>query len=556
MMKKTLLVGLDAACWAYLEPLLAAGRLPNLQQLLDAGAWGTLQSTLPAATPVAWASIITGKNPGKHGIFDMMWRRPGSYELAMTHAGVRRGTPFWRRLNEGGVRVGLVNVPFSHPPTPLDGFVLCGFGAAGATTDLAYPDEVLGWIEGRFGRYEPVVNPRLFRNGDPAELLAAEITHQAHLVTLAIELAEQYQVQTLVINLMLPDHANHKMPNMAQMEQALCHSDADVGRLLEGFRPDNVMLISDHGSRRLKGDFVLSAWLRDQGYATWQKRAPAGRASTLNWMLLQWLQVHQGWSGLPEKVIRRLLCEVVPRLPARAAERFWRRLEKGVPLAYDHVRFSSHLEYSRTRLFFGNRCSGVLYFNQAGREPRGVVPPDERHALAAELREQLARIEDPDSGRPLLSGVYAREQLYSGPAVAYAPDLVLDGYSSPWNICTPYRREAKAEKAFTRYFVESRANYGWHSRDGIFAFAGVDFATGRVANDRHVMDVPATLLHLYGIPVPKDYDGQVMSETLAEQRAVSFQPGDADDELFPNGAYSAEETEEIMEHLRVLGYVD
>ena len=151
-MKKTLLVGFDAACWEYLDPLLRAGRLPTVQRLIDSGTWGTLQSTFPALTPTAWASIITGKNPGKHGVFDMVVRNPDTYEFMPTNAQLRRGTPFWQRFNECGFRVGLVNVPFTYPPEPIDGFVVTGFGTPNSASDFAYPGEVLEWITARFGR--------------------------------------------------------------------------------------------------------------------------------------------------------------------------------------------------------------------------------------------------------------------------------------------------------------------------------------------------------------------------------------------------------------------
>lgn len=555
-MNKTLLVGLDAACWPYLEPLLNAGRMPNLQRLMDGGSWGTLQSTLPAATPVAWASIITGKNPGKHGVFDMMWRRPNSYDLSLTHAGIRQGTPFWQRLNESGIKVGLVNVPFSHPPTALDGFVLCGFGTGRETNNLTYPASLLAEVEAQFGPYEPIVNPRLYKSGTPAEVLAAEEAHQTHQVEIAVALAERYQVQVLVINLMLPDHANHKMPTMAQVEQALCSSDAEVGRLVEGFQPKNVMLISDHGSRRLKGDFLLSAWLRDQGIARWKARKTADRDAALNWVLTQWLQVHQGRSGLTEKLTRRLLRTIVPYLPAKMADRFWQRIETAVPMARDHFRFTGKLAYDQSRLYFGNRSSGVIYLNVSEREPQGVLSPEARSAYAEALSELLQNILDPTTGQPVLSGVFSREQLYNGPYTEFAPDLVLDGYSSSWNICTPYRRQAKAETSFGRYLTACRDSYGWHSRDGIFVFSGPDFTGGHIANEGHVMDVPATLLHLHHVPIPEDFDGRVLAETFAGQRDVIFQPGDRVVEPSADDAYSAGETEEIMSHLRALGYVD
>ncbi|HZD55089.1 MAG TPA: alkaline phosphatase family protein, partial [Anaerolineales bacterium] len=125
---KTLLVGLDAACWEYLNPLVETGRMPTLGNLVSSGTWGKLHSTMPPWTPTAWSSIITGKNPGKHGVFDMLWRRPGTYEFILSNARTREGTPFWKRLNQHGIRVGLVNIPFTHPPDEVDGFVVSGFG--------------------------------------------------------------------------------------------------------------------------------------------------------------------------------------------------------------------------------------------------------------------------------------------------------------------------------------------------------------------------------------------------------------------------------------------
>jgi len=264
-MSKTLLVGLDAACWNYLNPLLEAGKMPALQRLIESGTWGTMQSTMPPWTPTAWASIITGKNPGKHGIFDMMWRRPGTYEFTPTNAKARMGTPFWKRLDEAGVRVGMVNAPFTYPCDPLNGFIVCGFGTPNSASDVTYPREVHQWIEQEFGHYEPAVEPQFLRTASPSEIFKVEREHQARQVQIALEMANRYEVEVLAINLMFTDHANHKMPEMEQVQAAYVQADKDVDALIQGFQPDNVMLISDHGSNRLQGNFLLNEWLRDQG---------------------------------------------------------------------------------------------------------------------------------------------------------------------------------------------------------------------------------------------------------------------------------------------------
>lgn len=96
-------------------------------------------------------------------------------------------------------------------------------------------------------------------------------------------------------------------------------------------------------------------------------------------------------------------------------------------------------------------------------------------------------------------------------------------------------------------------------RDGIFVFFGSTFKVGPAATKGHVMDIPATLLHLNGVPIPEDYDGRVLTELFASelgQQPVHYQPGDVDVCDSTDEAYSTEEVEELMSHLRALGYLD
>src|SRR3954462_14187401 len=69
---KLLVLGLDGATWDLLEPLASEGVLPNLARLRDRGAHGTLNSVFPPLSPVAWTGVMTGKNSGKHGVFEFL----------------------------------------------------------------------------------------------------------------------------------------------------------------------------------------------------------------------------------------------------------------------------------------------------------------------------------------------------------------------------------------------------------------------------------------------------------------------------------------------------
>lgn len=558
--KKTLLVGLDAAGWDYVNPLLADDQLPALARLMADGASGVLQSTMPALTPVAWSSIITGKNPGKHGVFDMTARRPGSYDFVPVNAQKRLGTPFWTRLNEAGVRVGLVNVPFTYPPDAVDGFVVVGFGAPGSVPALAYPREALAWIESEYGRYVPNVDSSLLRSGRHDAIFAAEQELQSRQVDIALGLAEKYEVDVLVINLMILDHINHKAPDLADVHNAIRQLDQDLQRLVAGFQPDNVMAISDHGARRVKGDFLLHVWLREQGYSVQAERPLADRDDAENWVVKEWLQNHHGWHGTQERLARAAIRRLLPLLPAGRRQAFWQRVEASVPFAVNHIARQEQLAFDQTRLYPGASYSSILYVNRQGREPQGNVPAAEQARLAAEVRDKLLQLVDPETGAPLFSAVYTADSLYDGPFQEHAPDIVIDSYDSEWNVLSTFRRGPRVEALRDRYFVENLSDFGHHSRDGIVVCAGTDFATGRENIEGHVMDVPATLLRLYDVAIPEDLDGQPLDALLDPQflqtHPLRTQPGDDITAVVVDDLYSEAETEEIVSHLRALGYVD
>src|SRR5437899_5922760 len=100
--------------------------MPNLAKLMDAGVSGKLESVLPPITPPAWTSFMTGKNPGKHGIFHFVEAAVDSYEMDYANGGSRRSATVWKILNAAGFSVGTMNIPFTYPPEALDGFQISG----------------------------------------------------------------------------------------------------------------------------------------------------------------------------------------------------------------------------------------------------------------------------------------------------------------------------------------------------------------------------------------------------------------------------------------------
>src|SRR5262245_39991201 len=134
-MKRVIVIGLDGLEPSIVEPLLAAGELPNLRRLRSQGGYARVATTSPAQTPVAWSTFATGTNPGGHGIFDFIRRNPATYlpDLALNRyeqknafvppraVNLRRGTPVWELLADAGIGATVLRCPCPYPPAPVRG---------------------------------------------------------------------------------------------------------------------------------------------------------------------------------------------------------------------------------------------------------------------------------------------------------------------------------------------------------------------------------------------------------------------------------------------------
>lgn len=556
---KLLIVGLDGGTWNYLNPLLDQGDLPTLSGLVNSGVSGVLESTMPPITPTAWGSIVTGKNPGKHGVFNFLTWDASRAVFAPTASTQRSGKPFWRYLNSSGLRVGLVNVPFTYPIEPIDGFVVAGFGAPTSAGDLVFPAEARAGIEARFGKIKPAIDPREVEDGSLEGLLAAERELQAHQVEIALNMAKEFDVHVLVINLMLLDHANHWMPSMELVNQAIRYCDSDINKLITGFEPETVMLLSDHGSRRPKGTLLLANWLHDQGYLSYKTRAPQERADAINWVLAHWFQSRLRWKGLPERLVRRIALRAIAWMPRFLAGRFWRQVEASMPGAAHFVENSDQVDAGRSIVYPGSVFSGLLYLGGESVATPAMESVDQEPSYLTDVACQLEGLQDPHSKQSIFSHVHLGKDIYRGQAERMTPALVLDFYDSDWNVSTrAYDFSQSSDR--NGYFASGDGEFGSHHPDGMYIFSGPNFKKVQKTARQSILDVATTIHYLTGVAIPSDYDGQVMmdllpSETL-ERLNVSHQEPDNKITSSEGRVYTDDETQEIESQLRALGYIE
>src|SRR5258705_6167567 len=162
-------VGLDGATLDLVEPWAADGSLPTLARLCGRGAWGRLRSTIPAATFPAWTSLVTGVNPGRHGVLDFTERVAGTYRVRFVNGSRRRAAALWSRFGAAGLRSAVLTVPRTYPPEPIHGVMVSGWDSPLTTAvdgSFVHPRSFFRELEATVGRLpSPRARGRSFVDG-------------------------------------------------------------------------------------------------------------------------------------------------------------------------------------------------------------------------------------------------------------------------------------------------------------------------------------------------------------------------------------------------------
>jgi predicted AlkP superfamily phosphohydrolase/phosphomutase len=144
--RRVLVIGLDGVPFSLLERLSAEGKLPNWARLLESGSFKRMNSMHPCVSSVAWATYMTGKNPGKHNIYGFVDRFPGSMDVFIPTSRDMDSITLWEILSQAGKRVVVINVPLTYPPREVNGILISGFLCTNIDK-IAYPKEMAGFLK-------------------------------------------------------------------------------------------------------------------------------------------------------------------------------------------------------------------------------------------------------------------------------------------------------------------------------------------------------------------------------------------------------------------------
>ena len=122
--QRVLIIGWDAADWMMIDPLIANGKMPNLEKLISNGVRANLGTLEPKLSPLLWTSITTGKTANKHGILNFVEPKPDGSGLRISRSTTRKTKALWNIFSQAGYKTNVAGWYASHPAEPVNGIIV------------------------------------------------------------------------------------------------------------------------------------------------------------------------------------------------------------------------------------------------------------------------------------------------------------------------------------------------------------------------------------------------------------------------------------------------
>jgi predicted AlkP superfamily phosphohydrolase/phosphomutase len=431
--RRVVLIGLDGTPCTLARQFIADGSMPRLAELVGRGTLLQMDTSIPDISSVAWTSFMTGSNPGRHGIYGFLDLQPNSYKIYFPNSRHIQSKTLWDAVGSAGRRSVVVNVPSTYPAQPLNGVLISGFVAIDINK-ATYPPQLVPKLKEMDYRID--VDARKVQQSHDA-LMDDILKTLERRVEVLLHLYDKEQWDMFVGVITETDRLQHFFMDAAPDEGHKYHSAfKDFYRRVDNFLGQIMERLGDESM------MIMS----DHGFT------PLHRQVYLN----RWL-VDNGFLKLKENA--RSIEEIEPGSKAFALD------------------------------------PGRIYINVKGKYPNGAVEGKDVSSLVAEIKQGIAEIAD--NGNAIVKRIFEREEIYTGPTLAAAPDLcVLSNYGYDLKGAVN-KQELMDREVFT----------GMHTQDDATFFINAPASALR-PDKPHINDVAPTVLDSLGLLVPQAMDGR------------------------------------------------
>lgn len=538
MSVKTLLIGLDGATFDVLDPLMGQGVMPFLKSFLSQGCRANLRTIVPPLTPPAWTSLMTGRTPGQHGVFDFFrMESSSSQHIRFFNSNDVQCDTIWTLASRHGLRATSLNYPAMFPAPRISGHVVPGWIPWRQLRLACWPEglldrlkEVPGFNQRELAmdikleekategcdnheEYGPWIELHIRRERNWFEILRYLVQNDPSELT-AVLFDGVDKLQHLCWRFLRPEDARPLVSDWEFEVRELClkyfsQLDGLLEQMCDLVGPDaTVLMASDHGFGPTYDIFHINTWLEQRGYLAWSDAAK-------------------------------------------------NRDTEGAVLGVGQVaRHTWLLDWTKTKAFSTTPTSNGIRIavNRDGNSPG--ISPDEYPAFRQRLADELREFRDPKNGERIVTEIYTRDEVFQGPFQEYGPDLTL------------ILRDGGLVSILPGAEVLGRrpAIGGAHRPIGVFAARGPGMKQSWISPEMSILDVAPTVLHSLGLPVPVSMQGKAGAQ-LYQEEFMAYHPvrweelASAASHGAPhlqngNGAVQMEDEEVVMERLRELGYIE
>jgi predicted AlkP superfamily phosphohydrolase/phosphomutase len=487
--KKVVMIGLDG-----LNPDLVyqwKGELPNLSKLMEEGIHGNIKSTVPPITPQAWSCILTGKNPGHFGYWDFTYRDDYSYgqsELVNSRVRDERVDTIYEILSGYNKKVAIINVPVTYPPPEIPGgYSISSFMIPNLNKQFTHPASLRKKIEKIIGQYiiDASTSDMNFRQMDKEVVLKRIYDMDKQRFELTKYFIKEKKCDFVFTVIMGTD----RMPHLFYR-----YFDKNHRRYTPHPKYESALKNHYKFCDESIGE-ILNLMDKDTAMIVTSDHSVQRLDGRIN--LNEWL-IKEGYMKLRKR----------PERPTSLMQ--------------------VDIDWSQTKAW-ATGFTGQLYLNVKGRESQGIVDSQDYERLLDELAEKLKAITD-EKGESLDTKVYRRKDIHSGEYAKFGPDLFVYFDNCYWNIS-----ELIGYDSIYSYDTPKGPDDGGHGPFGFFAMAGKGVPKRGKVSDADLLDIAPTVLHLFGVTIPQDMEGKVLTKK--------------------EKVYSKEDEDEIRERLSRLGYL-
>lgn len=501
-LKKLFILGLDGASFELINSFSEQGIIPNITHIINNGYFSCLKSTIPPHTAPGWVSSLTGVNPGQHGIYQFWVTNAKSYEgRFMGSEDV--GVPFvWDILNEFNISTGMVNIPMTHPPKPVNEYIITW--PLYNTLKYCYPKELV----------HELLKAKCHFASDIVTMFQGDMNY----INQAIEIvhkrfeAIQYLLKTRPTDFFMSvfteidrvshfywDYYSTNSVGKDAIKEIYRECDKVVGKILDLLDEDTILLIySDHGFRKCQFDYYIQSYLMKEKLLTLREMSSLEKRNN-NWYE----------------------CE-------------------------DKEGNTFQVDWDKTIAYMACPGSYGININLKYRQKNGIIYPEDYKMTCDTVVKLLKEINHPFKEKKLFNNVYYRDEIYFGKFLENAPDIILE----PDDFEFMVHHKINIDSLYSKKCEQS----GIHSSNGILLLYGKHLDDYEISSPKSLMDIAPTILYFYGINKLYNMEGKSILHVQEEDRCLRNSNTSKVQIKDTEAYYNEKEEIEIKARLTSLGY--